>query len=158
MYIINKHFISLGGIRSGMTYQSKQNQKLTQMIKGFEEYTKPLNDFEKECKPTVIKMLKLATGKEKAVKNIAIDRVVEMRHGKRLSSARIRKVINHIRVNHEIKCLVASSKGYYIAEDRKEIEDYLEGLYQRSMTILNVYKHVKQQAKEEFDSQLKLDI
>lgn len=162
MYIIEKHYISLGGIRSGRSYQRIQNQiqtqKLKQMIKGFEEYTKPLTEFEKECKPTVVKMLKLATGKEKAIKNITLARFVEIEHEKKISSARIRKIINHIRTNHEVSCLIASSKGYYIAETIEEIQDYLQGLYQRSMTILNVYKHVKQQAKEEFGSQLKLDV
>lgn len=109
------------------------------MINGFTNETAPLSDRELDCIPVVENELKKAYGKDRAVYN---DRLRELTG---LSSARIRKVINHIRVNKIVPCLVASSKGYYIAETEQELIEYEESLRRREGAIREVRQAIADQ-------------
>ena len=106
------------------------------MITGFEEQTEPLTDQEREVfLPPIIKGLRVKVGKEKAVTNKDIVRGLKANCDIKIGEARVRKMINHIRNNDIIPCLIATSKGYYIAETKDEMLDYIDSLYGRVEAI-----------------------
>ena len=106
------------------------------MITGFEEQTEPLNEQEREVfLPPIIKGLRVKVGKQKAVTNKDIVRGLKANCGIKIGEARVRKMINHIRNNDIIPCLIATSKGYYIAETKDEMLDYIDSLYGRVEAI-----------------------
>ena len=106
------------------------------MITGFEEQTEPLTDQEREVfLPPIIKGLRVKVGKEKAVTNKDIVRGLKATCDIKIGDARVRKMINYIRNNDIIPCLIATSKGYYIAETKDEMLDYIDSLYGRVEAI-----------------------
>ena len=106
------------------------------MITGFEEQTEPLTDQEREVfLPPIIKGLRVKVGKEKAVANKDIVRGLKANCDIKIGEARVRKMINYIRNNDIIPCLIATSKGYYIAETKDEMLDYIDSLYGRVEAI-----------------------
>jgi len=106
------------------------------MITGFEEQTEPLTDQEREVfLPPIIKGLRVKVGKEKAVTNRDIVRGLKANCDIKIGEARVRKMINYIRNNDIIPCLIATSKGYYIAETKDEMLDYIDSLYGRVEAI-----------------------
>ena len=108
------------------------------MIQGFSEQTKPLTPDENDViLPLIIQGLHSKVGKEKAITNQHICSVLKSQ-GYKLDNARLRKIINHIRVNNMVIGLVATSDGYYIAESKKELEVYLESLNGRENAIRTV--------------------
>ena len=113
-----------------------QTIKKTTMITGFEEQTEPLTDQEREVfLPPIIKGLRVKVGKEKAVTNKDIVRGLKANCDIKIGEARVRKMINYIRNNDIIPCLIATSKGYYIAETKDEMLDYIDSLYGRVEAI-----------------------
>ena len=106
------------------------------MITGFEEQTEPLTDMEREVfLPPIIKGLRVKIGKDKTVTNRDIVRGLKANLNIKIGEARVRKMINHIRNNDIIPCLIATSKGYYIAETKDEMLDYIDSLYGRVEAI-----------------------
>ena len=106
------------------------------MITGFEEQTKPLTDQEREVfLLPIINGLRVKVGKEKAVTNKDIVRGLKANCDIKIGEARVRKMINYIRNNDIIPCLIATSKGYYIAETKDEMLDYIDSLYGRVEAI-----------------------
>jgi hypothetical protein len=53
----------------------------------------------------------------------------------KITGARLRKLINYIRRKDMIPCLVASSKGYYIATDNEDMRRFVTSLQQREDAI-----------------------
>ncbi len=91
------------------------------MINGFDEQTKPLDDYERDVLlPIITKGLRTKIGKQRAVTNSHIITSLKQKGFKKLQPARVRKIINHIRVNGILINLVASSNGYYIEPNREE--------------------------------------
>lgn len=106
------------------------------MITGFEEQTKPLTDQEREVfLLPIINGLRVKVGKEKAVTNKDIVRGLKVNCDIKIGEARVRKMINYIRNNDIIPCLISTSKGYYIAETKDEMLDYIDSLYGRVEAI-----------------------
>jgi hypothetical protein len=62
-----------------------------------------------------------------------------------LDEARVRKIINHIRTNGLVRWLIATNKGYYIAETREEVEQYIESLRGREDAIRVVREAMENQ-------------
>ena len=119
------------------------------MITGFEEQTEPLTDMEREVfLPPIIKGLRVKVGKGKAVTNRDIVRGLKANLDIKISEARVRKMINHIRNNDIIPCLIATSKGYYIAETPEEVDDYIDSLYGRIEAITADAESMKRQKSE----------
>jgi len=52
--------------------------------------------------------------------------------------AQVRKYINYIRVSGIVKNLIAGNRGYYIAENAQQVNDYIRSLRHRAYTILCV--------------------
>jgi len=111
------------------------------MIKDFEGYTEELSDDELKLVPAFCAGLKSKIGKENAITNKAIQKAFQENEkwNLKIPDARVRKIINYIRVNGLGKGLCASSNGYYVAKNQEELEGYLEGLKQRIRSQLSVY-------------------
>lgn len=118
------------------------------MIIKFKKETSELNDYETESLfPIVVSTLSKAIGKENSVKSGAI--IFEIKAlGFKTDSPRIRKIIHEIRAKGLIKNLIATSKGYYITEDLKELSIYIQSLRQREDSIREIRASLIKQAKE----------
>jgi hypothetical protein len=115
------------------------------MINGFKPQTEPLTDYERDTLlPVICRGLKCKVGEARAVTNAAITKGMR-RLGYQLNEARVRKIINHIRTEGLIKWLVATSKGYYIATKREEVEQYIDSLKGREYAIRAVRESMEQQ-------------
>jgi len=119
------------------------------MINGFEKETKPLTENELDkVVPAVVEILKTKRGSVSAIKNFEISDLLFKDNNLVCVGERIRAVIHYIRVNHLIKCLVASSKGYFIEPDIKKLKDYENSLWGREASIQNVRLALHQNIKE----------
>ena len=115
------------------------------MIPGFTPQTEPLNDYEQTVLlPVICSGLRNKIGEARAVTNATITRAMRGA-GYQLTEARLRKIINHIRTTGMVKWLIATSKGYYIATSRQEMEDYIISLRGREMAIRAVRESMEKQ-------------
>lgn len=107
-------------------------------IKGFEIETAPLSEYEMTVLlPCLVRGLRTKVGKGTAVKNAHIcSRLKAL--GYEINEARVRKVINYIRINGLVPRLIATSAGYYVATTREEGRDYIESLIGRENAIRQV--------------------
>lgn len=117
------------------------------MIRDFEGYTEELSEEEMKLVPAFVAGLKSKIGKKNAITNRQIQKAFQAHERWKIDipDARVRKIINHIRVNGLVMGLCASSKGYYVASSNQELEDYLEGLKQRIRSQLAVYDSIEYQ-------------
>lgn len=107
------------------------------MIRNFYRETDTLSKYEEEhVLPKIVSILEQCKGKCNALTN----KMIIVRYGAVCSEmeSRVRKVINYIRNNGIIPCLIATSKGYYIATDAKEITDYEDSLKGRERAIRSI--------------------
>ena len=105
------------------------------MIKTFEKQTNPLTEYEKNTLlPIMVKCLSKHIGKDKVITNVEMCAKMTL-YGYQLGETRVRKLINHIRNNGLVERLVASGKGYYVAESIKEMEAYIESVKNREEAI-----------------------
>ena len=102
------------------------------MINEFENITYELTDSEWEIVPTIIKGLKVRVGKDMAVSGTLICEKMNIK------GARLRKIINHIRVDNLLCGLCSCGKGYYIAKDLGELEGCIISLRQRVASQVKV--------------------
>ena len=118
------------------------------MLYGFEQQTGKLTDYEKNVLlPVMVKCLERKIGKENAVTNAYMcDRMNE--NGYDIGEARVRKIINYIRINGLVPCLMASSSGYYVTTDAGELSAYVTTLQGREDAIRAVRKAVEEQLQE----------
>lgn len=115
------------------------------MLTGFENITHDLTDEEMKLVPVFIKGFQDKIGPSKAVTN----KVIVERLGKKykISDARVRKIINHIRNHNLVPGLVASSQGYYVTRDPEELRRYIESLDGRESEIRRIKNTMKQYLK-----------
>lgn len=115
------------------------------MLNGFTDETRPLNEYElNTLLPVMIQGLIKKYGKDNAIKNYQICNALKSK-GYKVDQARVRKLINHIRVNGMVIGLIATSDGYYIAETQDEIETYLQSLRGRENAIRSVRVSLEKQ-------------
>lgn len=118
------------------------------MIELFEAETQPLNDYEREkLLPVMVKCLKRHKGKEKAITNRNMCEGLQTHGYVDVNMVRVRKLINHIRTNWLVGCLMASSKGYYVADSKNELRKYLRSLDGRISAIMAVRQAIVEQLK-----------
>jgi len=116
------------------------------MIKGFEEYTRELNDDENASIDLVAEIIEESVGKDMSITNKEIcELVTQHRCDVEISSPRMRKIIHIIRVTGKVENVLATSKGYYVAETQKEWLDYLDGLASRLDSIMDVQSAIIKQ-------------
>ena len=114
------------------------------MIRNFFRETDHLSRYEEQTiLPKVVEILEHRKGFSEIItsKNI----ITLCGASDKESSARVRKVINYIRNQSIIPCLIATSKGYYIATDAKEITDYEESLRGRVSAIHKMRQSIHKQ-------------
>ena len=105
------------------------------MIQGFEIETQPLTEYEQNTLvPIVARGLLHKVGRKNAVTSKHICECLTAK-GYKIDGIRLRKVVNHIRIRGIVKCLIATSNGYYVAQNRKEVEDYTASLKGREESI-----------------------
>ena len=127
------------------------------MIQGFSEQTEPLTEYEEQqLLPQIIRGLSLKVGKENAVTNSAIVRGMKANLNLKTTEPRVRKIINHIRTNDLVPCLIATSQGYYIAESEQELKDYEESLLGREEAIRQVRLSIQRQRQRKYSHQTSL--
>lgn len=115
------------------------------MILGFEEETFELTDYETNVlTPVFVEILENRKGKKHSITSTRIIEIFKARDIK-IDQARIRKIIHHIRVKALVKNLMATSKGYYIAENEAEMRIYIESLRQREDSIREIRKSLLNQ-------------
>ena len=117
------------------------------MIKGFSNETSPLNDYElRVLLPVILEGLKNKQGKRNAVTNTYIIGRLKAQ-GYRIDAPRFRKIINHIRTKDMLPGLIATSEGYYIATNEKELMDYEDSLRGREEAIKAVRLAIARQRR-----------
>ena len=108
------------------------------MIQGFEEYTRELDQYEREkLLPAVIAGMKTKIGANNAISSReAIDKMKAA--GYKIDGPRFRKLLHVIRVSGMIKGIVGTSKGYFIASNDKEWFSYVKSITERTNHMLSL--------------------
>lgn len=114
------------------------------MIDGFEDVTADLTENELELVPLIVAGLKTKIGKENAITSKEIVKAMK-RYDEKFTDARLRKIVNHIRITGLIANLLASSKGYWVETDRREVAKYVKSLGQRKRAIEAVIRSFQPQ-------------
>ena len=109
------------------------------MIKGFETITADLSNDELQMIQSIIKGLKGKQSKDNAITGAKICDAMG------LSGPRLRKIINHIRINNLLPGLCSTSNGYFIATNIEEMNDYIISLKQRIKAQVDVLNALEQQ-------------
>lgn len=105
------------------------------MITTFATQTKPLTEYEKDTLlPIMVKCLSKHIGRDKVITNVEMCAKMTL-YGYQLGETRVRKLINYIRNNNLIECLIATAKGYYVTESIEEMEAYIESVKNREEAI-----------------------
>lgn len=119
------------------------------MINGFQTETQPLTDYERNVLlPAMVVSLRRKVGRRTAVTNKYIVRCLKPKY--KITETRVRKLINHIRINGLVPCLIATSEGYYIAESDSELADYEQSLLSREEAIRAVRLAIDRQRREKY--------
>ena len=127
------------------------------MIKGFDKETAPLCEYETGVLlPIMIKGLQTKIGKRSAIKNGQI--VQTLKSSYKITEARVRKLINHIRTNDIIPGLIATSDGYYIAQTENELIEYEESLKGRENAIREVRVSIERQRKKLYSAEKQTEL
>ena len=111
------------------------------MIQNFEEITEDLKPFEID---TILPLLiggfkthyKANPVKEPDICKGLNTYFANNRIKYKMSGAKVRKYVNYIRKN-SILPLIATSKGYYVSDDKQEIVNQIKSMEQRSSGILD---------------------
>lgn len=120
------------------------------MIKNFENETQPLTSKEQQLVPWFIKGLETHVGKGNPVTSDQIATGMKATFGVKVDGPRIRKIINHIRLNGLVPGLMATSEGYYIATTPEELDEYIKSLSGRITAIAAVKRSIESQKARMF--------
>jgi hypothetical protein len=105
------------------------------MIEGFSIQTAKLSPKELELLPIFIDRLSRRIGKSNAVTSQQMIEGLQRIYKITITGARIRKIINHLRIKGILPRLMASSDGYYISNDKSELQKYIQSLKGREEAI-----------------------
>ncbi len=106
------------------------------MVQGFEKFTEALTAYERDLLvPVLCEGLKRRIGSKYAIRNREICAALARRGYEKVTEARVRKCINHIRVKGLVPHLGANSRGYYVATSVEEVEQYVQSLKEREEAI-----------------------
>jgi hypothetical protein len=118
------------------------------MIKNFEEYTHELTSDERLVVQRIIRRFENLKGKQNIVTGEQIREGINNNLNLKFDTVRIRKMIQFIRTNDLIAGLIATSKGYYVANTAEEIEDWIESLKSRENAIRKIREIAEQTVRE----------
>ena len=117
-------------------------------LTNFEEITYELDEYEIEnLLPLVVLGIKTKKGKENSITGASIIEKLKERDLK-INGARLRKIIQYIRLNNLVYNLVSSKKGYYVAVTEEEVLSYILSLKQRIQSMTATYDAMEYQYKE----------
>ncbi len=112
------------------------------MLKGFEDYTGDLTDYEKSLLPLFVKSMKLRRGEKMAIKGAQIvadlqarDAVDGTKRFEKLTVHRAKRILSYMRVNDMVPGLMANQKGYFVTTTLEELEVYIDSLTGRINAI-----------------------
>lgn len=104
-------------------------------MKNFEEITRPLSDVERRAVPIIVERFRKRPGKTNVVTSKTMIDGLKEHFGIELNDSRIRKIIQYIRLNGLLIGLVATSSGYFLTQNPKDLEEWIESLKQREEAI-----------------------
>ena len=118
------------------------------MVIDFEDQTHELNDYELNVLvPRMVSGFRSRLGAKKAITSTkAMKQMKES--GLKIDPARFRKIVNYIRTNGLVFNLVATGKGYHIAQNEMECRRFMESLKQRINSITMVYDAMESQLEK----------
>jgi carbamoylphosphate synthase small subunit len=117
-------------IQEGRRSKCDTNPKLS-MITNFQAQTAPLTKKEIWIAGLIATLLKQTSGPGHILSNRKIRTQLYKSHDIELSSVRIRKIINYIRLTGMVDGLVANNVGYYVTRDTNEMKRYCISLSER---------------------------
>ena len=118
------------------------------MIPTFEEHTSPLTDYElNTLLPLMIQGFKKKIGVDNCVTNPEICKALKEK-GYKISEPRVRKLVFYIRHNNLVPKLIASSKGYWIATNKEEIEMWLSSVNAKIDALEETKRYAEQMLKD----------
>lgn len=121
------------------------------MITGFDKETAPLTADELKMVPVFVRcMEENHRGEHRAVSATKICEAFNRGSAVKWEGPRLRKLVNHCVCNDLVHCLVANSKGYYIATDYGECLAYMESLRGRIEAMAARVDAIKRQSNKEF--------
>ena len=125
------------------------------MIEGFEKETGDLTREELAYVPKFVEALSRRIGKSEAITSDTICEGLTRwgmfrNYSVKWTGPRLRKLVNYCVVNDLIKCLVATGKGYYIAETYDECISYQRSLEGRVSAIQSRVEAIRRQSSEAF--------
>lgn len=105
------------------------------MIRGFENILSPVNDTDKRVLvPALADLLRWRVGRNLAITNTELRKQLAAR-GYTVGDAKLRALINYIRINGVVERLIATSQGYFVAVSGTELADYCDSLREREAAI-----------------------
>jgi hypothetical protein len=120
-------------------------------ITNFEFETAPLNEEEEKMAILMEQAFNSRpAGKDYAIKNVDIADALSTRGFKTPSEARVRKIINHLRIHNRVPCLAATSNGYFVAATPEESASFLKSLKERRDAIDHVLQEMAKQHRAKF--------
>lgn len=106
------------------------------MVKGHEEITYELTDYELDLARRIAPILKSKTKENPVLAKQIIDGCnTAWNLSPKLTDVRLRKIINYYRVE-SILPVISTSKGYHVSYDEQEINDMMSSLCQRGNSII----------------------
>ena len=122
------------------------------MIQGFDKQTAPINDYERDTLlPLIVRGLETKIGAARVITGSTIIRKMRAL-GYKLDGPRLRKIINHIRANSLVSCLVSTSAGYYVATSAAEVDECIASLKGRVSAIQANIDALQQQRAGKFST------
>jgi DNA-directed RNA polymerase specialized sigma54-like protein len=115
------------------------------MIKTFEEHTVELSPDEQKFVGVIVQRFNTKKGKQHIVTADAIIDGLKTHFGIEFKESRVRKMIQYIRLNNLVVGLIATSKGYFVADSIEEIEDWIDSLKSRENAIRSIREMAERQ-------------
>jgi len=123
------------------------------MIPGFTEHTAKLNDEEKRLAERLALTLNTRVGKDMAITNARIRKLILEKADKKVDDSRVRKMINYIRWQNLCDgILIGSNKGYYVTQNLEEAKEGLHALRERHLAMIATYGTMKELFRHYFGS------
>jgi arginine repressor len=118
------------------------------MIPSFEDQTHELTEYEYNVLlPLMIAGFKTKIGAEKCITNPEICRALKEK-GYEVTEPRIRKLVFHIRFYNLVPKLIASSKGYWVATNKQEVDTWIQSLQSRISALEETLNYAKGMLKD----------
>ena len=118
------------------------------MLIGFEALTRDLSADDLPAAKLIAKGLLRKHGKAQAITNDEIRKGLMDNYSVKVTDIRVRKIIHAIRIHGVVKCLVATSLGYYISTNAREVQKCIDSLAQRERSINEVREALDKQLME----------